>query len=95
MGDISERRVLLIGAGELAELTLKHLSQRGLKGVVCNKQNSGKSFELAKNLAARSFSWDKLKNEIAVADVVLSTIQGQFKITRSDFFRLRLPMRPK
>ena len=85
VGDISERRVLVIGAGDLAELTLKHLAQRGLKELSVINRTAEKSFELAKKFGGRSFSWEKLKSEILVSDVILSTIQGQFKIGKSDF----------
>jgi len=85
VGDISQRRVLVIGAGDLAELTLKHLSQRGLKELSVINRTAEKSFELAKKFGGRSFSWDRLKSEILDADVILSTIQGQFKIVKGDF----------
>jgi len=67
VGSISQRRVLVIGAGDLAELTLKHLSQRGLKELSVVNRTAEKSFELAKKFGGRSFSWDKLKSEIADA----------------------------
>ena len=85
VGDISQRRVLVIGAGELAELTLKHLSQKGLKELSVINRTTEKSFELAKKFGGRSFSWERLKSEIIDADVILSTISGQFKISKSDF----------
>jgi glutamyl-tRNA reductase len=85
VGNIAERKVLVIGAGELGELTLKHLSERGLKELSVINRTAEKSFELAKKFGGKSFSWEKLREEIAVADIIISTIQGQFKIQREDF----------
>ncbi len=85
VGDISQRRVLVLGAGEMAELTLKHLAQMGLRELSVINRTAEKSFELAKKFGGKSFSWERMADEIERADVIISTVQGQSRIRREDF----------
>lgn len=68
-----DKRVLLIGAGEMAEETLRYLTDEGVRQVtVINR-----SFERAQDLAARwqgtALGWDRLMEQLGAADLVVST----------------------
>lgn len=81
-GDLSERTVLLVGAGEMAEAAAKSLGQQARAVRICNR-----SFERAANLAshfnATAAPIDQLESELVMSDVVVtSTSSKSFVITR-------------
>jgi glutamyl-tRNA reductase len=81
-GDLSEQIVLLVGAGEMAEAAAKSLG-KGARGIrVCNR-----SFErgaiLAQGIGADVARWEHLEQELAYADVVVtSTASPTYVVTR-------------
>jgi glutamyl-tRNA reductase len=71
--DLSEKIVMIIGAGKMGEVCVRHLAKRGAKTVLV----SNRSFERAQNLAAefggRAISSDECRQALAVADIVVSS----------------------
>ena len=81
-GDLSQRTVLLVGAGEMAEAAAKSLGQQAKAIRICNR-----SFERAANLAAHfnatAAPIEQLEAELVMSDVVVaSTSSKSFVITR-------------
>ena len=81
-GDLSDRTVLLVGAGEMAEAAAKSLGQQAKSIRICNR-----SFERAANLAvqfsATAAPIEQLESELVISDVVVaSTSSKTFVITR-------------
>jgi glutamyl-tRNA reductase len=71
-GDLSDRTVLLLGAGEMAEAAARSLVKGAHALRICNR-----SFERAAALAgemhAAAVPWDGLAEELTVADVVVAS----------------------
>ena len=84
LGDLSGRRVLVVGAGKSGEVTAKALSSHGVKVVVlsrCPKKAAG----IAAATDGIGGGLEELSRELARADVVLSaTSAPQPVITRYD-----------
>ncbi len=81
-GDLSDRTVLLVGAGEMAEAAAKSLGQQARAIRICNR-----SFERAASLAshfnATAAPIEQLEEELVMSDVVVaSTSSKTFVITR-------------
>ena len=81
-GDLTDRTVLLLGAGEMAEAAAKSLVKGARALRICNR-----SFERAATLAgemhAAAVPWDGLAEELTVADVVVaSTASTTYVVTR-------------
>jgi glutamyl-tRNA reductase len=81
-GDLTDRTVLLVGAGEMAEAAAKSLGQQARAIRICNR-----SFERAANLAshfnATAAPIEQLESELVMSDVVVaSTSSKNFVITR-------------
>ena len=81
-GDLTDRTVLLVGAGEMAEAAAKTLGQQARAIRICNR-----SFERAANLAshfnATAAPIEQLEAELVMSDVVVaSTSSKSFVITR-------------
>jgi glutamyl-tRNA reductase len=81
-GELTDRTVLLLGAGEMAEAAARSLVKGARALRICNR-----SFERAAALAgemhAAAVPWDALAEELAVADVVVaSTASTTHVVTR-------------
>jgi glutamyl-tRNA reductase len=70
-GDLGERRVLLIGAGEMAELTAEHLLGQGVAGLTIVNRSLDRAVELARRFRGQARAWEELPAALTEADVVI------------------------
>jgi len=68
-----DKTILVIGAGKMGELTLKHLRELKPKRVLVTNRSPEKARTVAATCAGEAAPWDKLDELLAVADIVLST----------------------
>lgn len=80
-GDLRGRKVLLIGAGEMAESAARTLRQLGARLHVANR-NQERAEKLASSFGGRAADYEQLSTELADADVVItSTASARFILT--------------
>jgi glutamyl-tRNA reductase len=72
LGDLSERRVLLIGAGETSELTARALAARGSDAVFIANRGYNRAISLAQRFGGKAVRIDDLPAQLADADIVVS-----------------------
>jgi glutamyl-tRNA reductase len=81
-GDLADRTVLLLGAGEMAEAAAKSLVKGARALRICNR-SFDRAAALAGQMHASAVPWDALPEELAVADVVVaSTASTTYVVTR-------------
>ncbi len=81
-GRLEGRRVLLVGAGEMAEAAARHLHGAGARIVVANRSLE-RAEALAREHGGEARTLDQLQAELILADVVISsTASPGFVITR-------------
>jgi glutamyl-tRNA reductase len=73
LGDLSARRVLLVGAGETSELTARALAARGAQAVFIANRRHNRAIGLAERFGGRAVRIDELPAQLASADIVVST----------------------
>jgi glutamyl-tRNA reductase len=73
LGDLSARRVLLIGAGETSELTARALAARGSDAVFIANRGYNRAISLAERFGGNAVRIDELPAQLASADIVVST----------------------
>jgi glutamyl-tRNA reductase len=73
LGDLSSRRVLLVGAGETSELTARALAARGADAVFIANRRHNRAIGLAQRFGGRAVRIDELPAQLAEADIVVST----------------------
>lgn len=71
-GDLSDKRVLVIGAGSMAGLVTATVARRGAAAITVVNRTAGKAERLADEYGARSAALADLEAELAHADVVIS-----------------------
>ncbi|MGC8603356.1 MAG: glutamyl-tRNA reductase [Desulfomonilaceae bacterium] len=73
LGKLEHRQALLIGAGEMAELTARHLSNVVKKPIKIINRTFENACSLASQFDGSAESMEKLDDSLAVADVVISS----------------------
>ncbi len=81
-GDLRDRTVLLLGAGEMAEAAARSLVKGAHALRICNR-SFDRAAALAGEMHAAAVPWDALAEELTVADVVVaSTASTTYVVTR-------------
>jgi glutamyl-tRNA reductase len=73
LGDLRDRRALLVGAGRAAEAAARALLGQGLAEVVVANRTPATASALAARFGGRAAGLDALSDEIAAVDVVISS----------------------
>ncbi|MDB6062596.1 MAG: glutamyl-tRNA reductase [Verrucomicrobiaceae bacterium] len=78
--DLSRTRALLIGAGETIELVARHLSDKGVREIVVANRTLGRAHELAEKFGAEAVLLSEIPEQLAKADIVISSTASQLPI---------------
>jgi glutamyl-tRNA reductase len=68
-----DKTVLVIGAGKMGGLTLKHLAGLRPQRILVTNRSPDKAADVAAGCGGEPVPWDKLDDVLAAADIVLST----------------------
>jgi glutamyl-tRNA reductase len=91
LGDLASRRVLLVGAGETAELTARALAARGVETIFVANRHYGRAIGLAQRFGGRAVRIDELPVQMEDADIVVSSTNSPHHIVERE--ELALVMR--
>ena len=80
LGTLAERRVLVIGAGENAELTARALRDRGVDAFFVANRRYDRALGLAQRFGGRAIAFDDLPGELEHADIVVSSTGAPHQI---------------
>src|SRR6187397_2282072 len=84
LGDLGERRVLVVGAGETAELVARALVARGVATVFVANRHYDRAIGLAQRFGGEAVRFDDLPAEIVNADIVVSCTASPHLIVGAD-----------
>ncbi|MHB0981390.1 MAG: glutamyl-tRNA reductase [Thermoleophilia bacterium] len=88
-GDLARRSVLVVGAGEMAELVLTHLRGHGVARVRVANRTFERAVELAGRFSGEAVRYEALQEHLAAVDIVItSTGASQPIIRRPDMVRV-------
>ena len=73
LGDLSDKTVMLIGAGEMCELAAKHFLNSGAKGVMVSNRTFERAERLADEFGGEAVRFEELFDHLHRADIVLSS----------------------
>ena len=90
----ADKTVLVIGAGKMGRLTLKHLQALNIGRVLVTNRSPEKAAEVAAGCGGSAVPWDRLDDALAEADIVLSTTGAPEQVVTRERFEDRvLPRR--
>ncbi len=82
--ELSEKTVMVVGAGETAELALKSLVDRGVTKVLVLNRSFHRGEKLAREYGGRAVQFDLLADYLPTADMVISSTGAPHCIIHSD-----------
>ena len=86
-GTLAGRKILLIGAGEMAELTGTHLISSGAEDIVVANRSQSQAVQLAEKFHGEAVSLDALGEKLIEADIVISSTDASNYIVTADLLR--------
>ena len=92
-GDLEGRRVLLIGAGKVSELTARSLLSRGGEIAFVANRSVDRAADLARRLGAEPLPLDAISAELERADVVISSTSAPTFVVSRQQVAAALPAR--
>jgi glutamyl-tRNA reductase len=72
-GDLRGLRVLLLGAGDMAELTAEHLHEHEVKQVFVANRSYERAVELARRFQGEAVQFDAIEERLAACDIVIAS----------------------
>jgi glutamyl-tRNA reductase len=96
--DLSEKTVLLVGAGEMAKLAARHFIASGVRHVRVTTRNPQHAVELANRFGGTPVAFEEFREDMASADIVLVStgaahyLVGEDDVQRSIRQRMNRPM---
>jgi glutamyl-tRNA reductase len=82
-----DKRVLVIGAGEMAQETLRYLIDAGARRITVVNRDLRRAEALAAEWRGRAAPWGELAEALAAADLVVSTTGADRPVVTLDEFR--------
>ncbi|WEK55340.1 MAG: glutamyl-tRNA reductase [Candidatus Cohnella colombiensis] len=83
-GRFDNKKVMIVGAGKMSELTAQHLHSNGANDVVVVNRTIEKAQELASKFQGRALAMDNAYQQLEDADIVISSTGAErFIISRS------------
>jgi glutamyl-tRNA reductase len=83
-GSLEGRTVLIVGAGETAELTLTHLKAAGVKDVIVVNRTEERARQLADRVGGRACASEMLHTLLPEADVVIASSGAPHYVLRPE-----------
>ncbi len=93
VGDLHERSVLIIGAGETAELTSRALHEQGVRTMFVANRRADRARALAERFGGRVGSLDELPDRLVDADIVVASTSSPHPIVGADELRVVMDAR--
>lgn len=84
LGDLSDRRVLTVGAGETAELVARALVARGVNTVFVANRHYDRAIGLAQRFEGSAVRFEELPEQLEAADIVVSATNSPHHIVERD-----------
>jgi len=93
LNGLEGKTVLVVGAGEMSELTTHHLMMNGVESVIVSNRSFDRAQEMAHEFNGRAVYFDQLPAELVHADIVISCTAASHYVIREDNCREALSSR--
>jgi glutamyl-tRNA reductase len=83
-GDLAGRTVLILGAGEMAELALRHLVDDGVRSILVANRSHERAVALAAQFHGKAVTFEAFRREMVEADIVISSTSAPHVILKKE-----------
>ncbi|HEV7588471.1 MAG TPA: glutamyl-tRNA reductase [Longimicrobium sp.] len=94
-GSLKGRRALVLGAGEMSEITLECLRGAGVRTAVVANRTYDRARELAEKWGGEAIQWDAFAGALGEVDIVICSTAAPVPVLTRDRFRAALPKGPR
>ena len=85
--DISEAKVVVIGAGEMGELLVRHLFHVGCRNITIVNRSRERGLSVAKRYGIEARQWEELTEQLIGANIAIASAATQDYLFRKDSFK--------
>ena len=85
--NLSDKNVLMIGAGDIAQVTLTNLKKRGVNKLFITNRTKSKAESVAREFDASVLAFEHLEQALSNADVVISSTSSKQAIISNEMIR--------
>lgn len=86
-GDLTGRRVLLVGAGEMAELAAENLIANGVAGLTVANRTLDNALEVARRFEGQAVALTELQTALIDADIVITSTGATLPVITAELVR--------
>jgi glutamyl-tRNA reductase len=86
-GDLCDRTVMILGAGEMAEQAAKHLLSQKIRSLIVSNRTYDRAVELARQYAGTALSFDEGLARMAEADIVICSTAAPHPVIHAEHVR--------
>jgi glutamyl-tRNA reductase len=83
---LDNKKILILGAGEMAEETLRYVQAAGGRDIVVVNRTRKAAEQLAAKFEGRVTDWDDLQSELRQADLIVSTTGATQPVVTTELF---------
>ncbi|MBW2057140.1 MAG: glutamyl-tRNA reductase [Deltaproteobacteria bacterium] len=83
-GNLQDKAVLLVGAGEMCELAARHLVTRGASRVTVTNRTAERAHQLARMFGGDVLPFDRLTDALRAADIIITSTASPGYLIRYD-----------
>lgn len=83
-GDLDGKTVMLLGAGEMAELAARHLLNNGVKSIMVTNRTFERAVELAKEFNGSAVHFEDFPTEMVMADILICSTGAPHYVVKHD-----------
>ncbi|MGB9822205.1 glutamyl-tRNA reductase [Thermodesulfovibrio sp.] len=91
--ELSKKSILLVGAGEMAELAMRHLIGSGIKNVYVTNRTYARAEELAREFSGSAVAFENLKEQIARCDIIICSTGAPNYVITEQMIKEVMPLR--
>jgi len=86
-GNLDERRVMIIGAGEMSRTTAQSLLSRGARSIIVSNRSYDKAVELAAELKGEAVRFDDWETKLDHVDIIISSTAAPHAVVHASMIR--------
>ena len=95
LGDIRERRALVVGAGRIGLQTLKAVTGRGIGAIAVANRTPERAAEAAERFGGKGYGLDELEEALAWADFAVTATGSEEPVLRAELVSAAISRRPE
>jgi len=95
ISDLSQRAVLIIGAGKIGSLVSKYLKDKNMRGIFVASRTYARALEMAAACSGKAVDFSRLEQELAGVDIVISSTSSPHIVLKKETVERIMGLRNK